>query len=153
MARVSPDLPQSRGKPRVDDRCVLSGIIFVNGNGLCWRDAPRDCGPHKTLYICWKLWVAMSVFARIMGELSAQRADPQTIMMDANYLKAHRTASSLQVKRGSRIPDRRTKGGMNNKLHAVTDASGRPLSFFITAGHISDHTGAAPLLDDLPKAQ
>lgn len=46
-----------------------------------------------------------------------------------------------------------TKGGMNTKLHAVTDANGRPLSFFITAGQISDYTGAAALLDDLPKAQ
>ncbi len=42
---------------------------------------------------------------------------------------------------------------MNTKLHAITDANGRPLSFFMTAGQISDYTGAAALLDDLPKAQ
>ena len=42
---------------------------------------------------------------------------------------------------------------MNTKLHAVTDADGRPLSFFITAGQVSDYTGAAALLDDLPKTQ
>ena len=42
---------------------------------------------------------------------------------------------------------------MNTKLHAVTDANDRPLSFFITAGQISDYTGAAALLDDLPNAQ
>jgi transposase len=42
---------------------------------------------------------------------------------------------------------------MNTKLHAVTDANGRPLSFFITAGQISDYTGAGALLDDLPKAK
>ena len=46
-----------------------------------------------------------------------------------------------------------TKGGMNTKLHAVTDAEGRPLSFFMTTGQVSDYTGAAALLDDLPKAQ
>ena len=40
---------------------------------------------------------------------------------------------------------------MNTKLHAVTDAHGRPLSFFMTAGQVSDYTGAAALLDDLPK--
>ena len=39
---------------------------------------------------------------------------------------------------------------MNTKLHAVTDADGRPLSFFMTAGLVSDYTGAAALLDDLP---
>jgi hypothetical protein len=42
---------------------------------------------------------------------------------------------------------------MNTKLQAETDASGRPLSFFITAGQISDYTGAAALLEDLPKAK
>ncbi len=40
---------------------------------------------------------------------------------------------------------------MNTKLHAVTDANARPLSFFMTAGQVSDHTGAAALLDDLPE--
>jgi transposase len=47
----------------------------------------------------------------------------------------------------------RTKGGMNTKLHAVTGAMGRPISFFMTAGQVSDYTGAAALLDGLPKAQ
>ena len=42
---------------------------------------------------------------------------------------------------------------MNTKLHAVTDADGRPLSFFMKAGQVSDYTDAAALLDDLPKAQ
>jgi len=42
---------------------------------------------------------------------------------------------------------------MNAKLHAVSDADGRPLSVFMTAGQVSDYTGAAALLDDLPKAQ
>ncbi|BAK83607.1 transposase [Komagataeibacter medellinensis NBRC 3288] len=42
---------------------------------------------------------------------------------------------------------------MNTKLHAVTDQNGRPLSFFMTAGQISDYTGASALLDSLPMAQ
>jgi transposase len=42
---------------------------------------------------------------------------------------------------------------MNTKLHAVADANGRPLSFFMTAGQISGYTSATALLDDLPKEQ
>jgi transposase len=42
---------------------------------------------------------------------------------------------------------------MNTKLHAVTDANGRPISVFITADQVSDYTGAADLLDTLHKAQ
>ena len=56
MARLEPFFPKSHGKPRVDDRRVLSGIIFINRNGLRWRDAPAVYGPHKTLYNRWKRW-------------------------------------------------------------------------------------------------
>ncbi len=41
---------------------------------------------------------------------------------------------------------------MNTKLHAVADAKGRPIRFFMSAGPISDYTGAAALLGSLPKA-
>ena len=58
MVRLQPYFPKSHGRQRVDDRRVLSGIIFVNRNGLRW--------------------------------------------CDATYLKAHRTASSLRVKKGAR---------------------------------------------------
>lgn len=44
MARLEPNFPKSHGKPRADDRRVLSGIIFVNHNGLRWRDAPKTMG-------------------------------------------------------------------------------------------------------------
>jgi len=50
MQRLSPHFPRSRGIPRVDDRRVLSGIIYVIRHGLQWRDAPPAYGPHKTLY-------------------------------------------------------------------------------------------------------
>ncbi|WP_408887290.1 IS5 family transposase [Komagataeibacter oboediens] len=151
---MRPFFPKSHGKARVDDRRVLSGIIFVNRNGLRWRDAPREYGPHKTLYNRWKRWGAMGIFARMMDGLAAGKAEPQTIMIDATYLKAHRTASSLRPKKGD--PGRligRIRGGMNTKLNAITDQSGQPLSFFMTAGQISDYTGAAAPLDSLPAAQ
>ena len=54
MARLSPNFPKGHGKPRVNDRCVPSGIIFVNRNGLRRRVAPREYGPHKTLYSRWR---------------------------------------------------------------------------------------------------
>jgi hypothetical protein len=40
MARLAPSFPKSHGKPRVDDKRVLRGIIFINRNCLRWRDAP-----------------------------------------------------------------------------------------------------------------
>lgn len=42
---------------------------------------------------------------------------------------------------------------MNPKLHAATDANGRPISLFMTAGQVSDYTGAAAVLDSRPRAR
>ncbi|GLO69398.1 hypothetical protein MACH17_09150 [Phaeobacter inhibens] len=42
---------------------------------------------------------------------------------------------------------------MNSKLHAVTDAVGRPLRMFLTAGQRSDYIGARTLLNDLATAK
>ena len=100
MARLQPFFPKSHGRPRVDDRRVLSGIIFVNRNGLRWRDAPREYGPAKTLYNRWKRWSDKGIFVAMMDGLASRGTERKTIMIDATYLKAHRTASSLRVKKG-----------------------------------------------------
>ena len=100
VERLRPFFPKSHGKPRVDDRRVLSGIIFINRNGLRWCDAPREYGPPKTLYNRWKRWGDMGVFARMMEGLASEGTEHKTIMIDATYLKAHRTASSLRAKKG-----------------------------------------------------
>lgn len=52
MARLQPFFSKSHGKLRVDDRRVLSGIIFVNRNGLWWCDASKEYGLPKT-----NIWV------------------------------------------------------------------------------------------------
>ena len=41
---------------------------------------------------------------------------------------------------------------MNTKRHAVSDAKGRPIRLFMSAGQVSDYTGAAALLSSLPTA-
>ncbi|MEL6220911.1 MAG: IS5 family transposase [Pseudomonadota bacterium] len=152
MARLEPFFPKSHGKPRVDDRRVLSGIIFIYRNGLRWCDAPKEYGPHKTLYNRWKRWSDKGVFARILVGLAAEEPEKKTAMIDATYLKTHRTATSPAGQKGGRGRlIGRTKGGMNTKLHAICDSQGRPLNLFVTAGPVSDYIGARALLSGLPK--
>jgi Transposase DDE domain len=109
-----------------------------------------------------------SIFARMMKGLPSEAAFPKTVMIDVSrhaplvraclrkYLKAHRTATSQRRKRGSDDPRGRligrTTGGMNTTVHTVTDADIRPISFSMTAGQVSDNTGAATRLGSLPKA-
>lgn len=75
----------------------------MNRNGLWRRNAPKDYGPHKTLYNRWKRWGVKGAFLRMMEGLAApQASERKIVMIDATYLNAHRTASSLVVKRGMR---------------------------------------------------
>lgn len=98
MRRIEPYFPLSHGKPRVDDRRVVSGIIYVIRHGLRWRDAPVGYGPHKTLYNRFVRWSRMGVFNRIFEELAVLAGAPERIMIDSTHLKAHRTAASLRKK-------------------------------------------------------
>ena len=153
MERLRPFFPKSHGKPRVDDRRVLSGIVFVNKNGLRWRDAPSAYGPYKTLYNRWKRWGVAGVFAHDGRACSSSRRAKNGD--DRRHLPqgAPHGSEPASEKGGLGRLIGRTKGGLNTKLHALADANGRPLSLFLTAGQVSDYTGAAALLDDLPKAQ
>jgi putative transposase len=98
MRRIEPCFPLSHGIPRVDDRRIVSGIIFVIRNGLRWRDAPSAYGPHKTIYNRFIRWSRLGVFNRIFAELAAKGGKPDQLMIDATHLKAHRTAASLLKK-------------------------------------------------------
>ncbi len=98
MRRIKPHFPLSHGVARVDDRRVISGIIFVIRNGLRWRDAPKDYGPHKTIYNRFVRWSRLGVFNRIFAALSGKGPKPERLMIDATHLKAHRTAASLLKK-------------------------------------------------------
>jgi putative transposase len=95
MRRIKPFFPLSHGVPRVDDRRVVSGIVFVIRNGLRWRDAPPAYGPHKTLYNRFIRWSRLGVFDRIFTGLAGEAGQPDRLMIDSTHLKAHRTAASL----------------------------------------------------------
>lgn len=96
MGRIASFFPLSHGIPRVDDRRILSGILFVIRNGLRWRDAPSGYGPHKTIYNRFIRWSRLGVFNRIFTELA--KDGDGILMIDATHLKAHRTAASLLKK-------------------------------------------------------
>jgi transposase len=103
MRRIEPFFPLSHGIPRVDDRRIVSGIIYVIKHGLMWRDAPKAYGSHKTIYNRFIRWSRLGVFNRIFAELAGKAGEPDRIMIDATHLKAHRTAASLL--KGGLFPD------------------------------------------------
>jgi len=70
MRWTEPYFPLSHGVRRVDDRRVISGIIFVIRNGLRWRDAPAEYGPHKTIHNRFIRWSGTALARKRMQERS-----------------------------------------------------------------------------------
>jgi len=81
MARIGPHFPLAHGVPRVDDRRVVSGIVYVIKHGLQWKDAPKDYGPQKTLYNRFIRWSRLGVFDRIFAALAGEGPRPEVLSL------------------------------------------------------------------------
>jgi transposase len=64
----------------MDGMCVPLTIIFINRNGLRWRDAQSEYGPPKTLYNRLSRWSRKGIFAGILIEL-AHEGDQTDVLM------------------------------------------------------------------------
>ena len=152
MARISPCFPLSHGVPRVDDRRVVSGIVYVIRNGLQRKDAPLGYGPHKTLY---KPRHPLKPARRLRPDLCGSRR--RRAKARAHYDRrdpSEGTSHGSEPLEKRAVPRRigRTKGGLNSKLHAVCNSEGKPLVLLLSEGQMSDHKGARLILEVLPPA-
>ncbi len=92
--RIAPHLPtDTRGKPRVDDRRVISGIIHVLKSGGRWIDAPDVYGPRKTLYNRFVRWADKGVWSNLFHALANAGGPPAQVLIDSSAVKAHRSAA------------------------------------------------------------
>ncbi|MFI9255554.1 transposase [Streptomyces sp. NPDC053069] len=72
---LTPLIPRAgTGRPRVDDRQILNGMVFKIRTGITWRDLPERFGPWKTVYTRFWRYALRGVFARVLQQLQA-RAD------------------------------------------------------------------------------
>ena len=105
FARLTPHLPtDTRGKPRVDDRRVISGIVHVLKSGCRWADAPLVYGPRKTLYNRFVRWAAKGVWLDIFHVLAAAGGPPAEVLIDSSAVKL--TAALRAEKGGTQSGDR-----------------------------------------------
>jgi transposase len=126
FARLSPLLPSdTRGKPRVDDRRVISGIVHVLQSGCRWRDAPERYGPRKTLYNRFVRWAAKGVWQGVFAQLAETGGPPMSMMIDATHAKAHRSAAGGKGGRKSSPSDVHGAGERARSMRPSTRKVGR----------------------------
>ena len=100
-AVIEPLLPHLGGKPRVDDRRVISGILHRYREGLRWRAVPAEYGPRTTLFNRFDRWSEKGIWQGLLAALVACQDPPEFAMVDSSAVRAHRSAAG--AKGGSKI--------------------------------------------------
>jgi transposase len=129
FARLKPNLPtDTRGKPQVDDRRVISGIIHVLKSGGRWVDAPPVYGPRKTLYNRFVRWAAKGVWESIFHALASAGGPPAQVLIDSSAVKAHRCASGGKGGNSPRRSAARAAGAPRKSMRSPTSSAARSRS-------------------------
>ena len=115
--------PGKRGRPPVDDRACLTGIVFVLKTGIPWEDLPQEmgCGSGVT---CWRRldeWQKAGVWERLHQVLLARLRAAGEI----EWSRAVADASHVQAKKGA---PRRARARLTEPEPApsTTSSSTRP---------------------------
>ena len=127
FAKVAPHLPtDTRGKQRVDDRRVISGIVHVLKSGGRWADAPAEVyGPKKTLYNRFVRGAAKGVWSALFQALASAGGPPAQVLIDSSAVKAHRCASGGKGGSRARPLAARAVGARPRSTRLPTSSVGR----------------------------
>lgn len=71
----------------MDDRIVISGIIYVLKNNIPWRHLPEKYGKWRTVYSRFRRWCRQGIFQKIFTNFSAKLKKRCIAMLDSTYIK------------------------------------------------------------------
>ena len=117
--RIEPHLPKKvRGKKRVDDRRVISGIVHILKSGCRWSDCPEAYGPATTIYNRFARWARRGIWDNLFRELAGSGRSADTQMIDSTHVKAHRSAAGGKGGSRNRLLATRAEGGIRRFTHS-----------------------------------
>ena len=148
---LPPHSPHPKGgRPFLDDRKVLTGLLFILKTGISWVDLPQEmgCGCGMTAWNRLKLWQDTGTLPKIHAVLLAQlrwadELDFSRFLIDSSHLRAMGAGEDT----GPSPVDRRKPG---SKHQVVTDGQGVALVVKTTAANVPDANQTTPLVDAVP---
>jgi len=149
--RIRDMLPGREGHVGVtakNNRLFVEAVLYRYRAGIPWRDLPERFGDPIKIHTRFSRWAKSGVWKR-MFELLASDADNEYAMIDSTIVRPHQHSAGAQKKAGEDQAIGRSKGGLSTKIHALVDALGNPLGFFLTAGQAHDLQGADALLPQM----
>src|SRR3712207_3223452 len=133
-ALVAPLLPPPRprpkgGRPPVDDRKALAGILFVLKSGIPWAMLPREmgCGCGMT---CWRRQAPGLAGGRGLGAAPPPAARPARPGERDRLVPVLARQRERGGQRGGALtgPNPTDRGRPGTKRHVLVDAGGVPLA-------------------------
>jgi transposase len=93
FSKIEPHLPtDTRGKARVDDRRVISGIVHVlKSGGPSMRRPNTDQGRRSTIVL--SDWAGKGVWIDLFHALAQAGGPPTQVLIDSSAVIAHRSAA------------------------------------------------------------
>jgi hypothetical protein len=69
--KIKPLLPSapSRGRPRIDDRQLINGVLWKLKTSSKWADIPYSYGAMSTCHSRWTLWKSLGLWGQISSVL------------------------------------------------------------------------------------
>jgi len=121
-ARLQPLLPAQKpetGKPSIDHRRIINGILWILRTGAPWDDLPRRYGRRGTVSSRYYRWRKQGIWDRIFADLQAQgdaegNLDWAVHFVDSTVIRAHQHAAGA------------TGGTPRPKRWAAARAASRP---------------------------
>jgi transposase len=109
LAAVEPLLPEEPpkpkgGRPRIDDRAALTGILFVLKSGIPWEMLPQEmgCGSGMTCWRRLKEWQEAGVWEKLHQKLLDRLDEAEEIGWERSSLDS----ASVPTPGGAKRPDR-----------------------------------------------
>ena len=123
-AAIEPLLPRLRGKPGVDNRRVISGIIYRFREGLRWRAIPAEYGPRTTLFNRFNRWSARGLWQQVFAVLAAGEEPPATAVVDSTSIPLHRAAAGAKAGNVARRSAAPAAGGPRRSMPSAMARAG-----------------------------
>jgi transposase len=125
---IEPLLPEEPpkpkgGRPRIDDRAALTGILFVLKSGIPWEMLPQEmgCGSGMTCWRRLKEWQEAGVWEELHHKLLDRLGKAEQIDWERSSLDS----ASVPVPGGAERPARTPQTRANRARSAMLWSTGR----------------------------
>ncbi|MFD5430299.1 IS5 family transposase [Streptomyces sp. NPDC127084] len=140
--------PQGGGTAPLDERAVLTAVVYVLTSGCAWRHLPETFRVSPaTAHRRFTAWTKAGLWRRlnraVLDELGARN--------ELDWTSAIVDAASVRAKRGPLTgPNPVARGKKGSKLHVLSDAQGLPLAVAVSGANMHDSLALKPLIRGIP---